>query len=124
MKLEKYKKAIEDCTKSIELDDKYVKAYYRRAQCYEATEKLDECLADYNKILELDPSHKEAQNATLRLPPLIEARNEKLKAEMLGSSGPWCHVDRLRSIVTPLSRSPSKRWSPSGKAALSLLEEI
>ncbi|CAH2227125.1 jg11917 [Pararge aegeria aegeria] len=41
-----------------------------------------------------------------------------------GSSGPWCHVDRLRSIVTPLSRSPSKRWSPSGKAALSLLEEI
>ncbi|CAH2262299.1 jg26864 [Pararge aegeria aegeria] len=41
-----------------------------------------------------------------------------------GSSGPWCHVDRLRSIVTPLSRSPSKHWLPPGIAALSLLEEV
>ncbi|CAH2208196.1 jg17597, partial [Pararge aegeria aegeria] len=40
------------------------------------------------------------------------------------SPGPWCHVDRLRSIVTPLSRSLSKHWSPSEKAARSLLEEI
>ncbi|XP_045782184.1 tetratricopeptide repeat protein 1-like [Maniola jurtina] len=84
MKLEKYKKAIKDCTKAIELDDKYLKAYYRRAQCYEATDKLDECLADYKKILELDPSHKEAKTATLRLPAMIEERNEKLKTEMLG----------------------------------------
>ncbi|CAH2228354.1 jg24934, partial [Pararge aegeria aegeria] len=30
----------------------------------------------------------------------------------------------LRSIVTPLSRSPSKDWSPPGIAALSLLEEV
>ncbi|CAH2226420.1 jg19304 [Pararge aegeria aegeria] len=41
-----------------------------------------------------------------------------------GSPDPWCHVDRLRSIVTPLSRSPSKHWSPPGIAALSLLEEV
>ncbi|CAH2208499.1 jg13354 [Pararge aegeria aegeria] len=34
-----------------------------------------------------------------------------------------CHVDRLRSIVTPLSRSPIKHWSPP-IAALSLLEEV
>ncbi|XP_068625993.1 tetratricopeptide repeat protein 1 [Battus philenor] len=84
MKLEKYKQAIKDCNKAIELDDKYLKAYYRRAQSYEATEKLDECLADYKKILELDPTHKEAQSAVIRLPPLIEEKNEKLKKEMLG----------------------------------------
>lgn len=84
MKLLKYEQAIKDCSKAIELDDKYLKAYIRRAQSYEATEKLDECLADYKKILELDPSHKEAQKATIRLPPLIEEKNEKLKAEMLG----------------------------------------
>ncbi|CAH2062382.1 unnamed protein product, partial [Iphiclides podalirius] len=84
MKLEKYKRAIKDCSKAIELDDKYVKAYYRRAQSYEATEKLDECLADFKKILELDPTHKEAQAAVIRLPPLIEEKNEKLKKEMLG----------------------------------------
>ncbi|KAL0808421.1 hypothetical protein ABMA28_012887 [Loxostege sticticalis] len=84
MKQKKYKHAIKDCTKAIELDDKYVKAYIRRAQSYEHTEKLDESLADYKKILELDPSHAEARKATIRLPPLIEEKNEKLKTEMLG----------------------------------------
>ncbi|XP_045541020.1 tetratricopeptide repeat protein 1 [Papilio machaon] len=84
MKLENYKRAIKDCSKAIELDDKYLKAYYRRAQSYEATEKYDECLADFKKILELDPAHKEAQAAVIRLPPLIEEKNEKLKKEMLG----------------------------------------
>lgn len=84
MKLHKYKQAAKDCTKAVELDDKYLKAYYRRAQSYEATDKLDECLEDFKKILELDPEHKEAQKALIRLPPLIEERNEKLKTEMLG----------------------------------------
>ena len=59
-------------------------SYFRRAQSYEATDKLDECLEDFKKILELDPEHKEAQKALIRLPPLIEERNEKLKTEMLG----------------------------------------
>ncbi|GBP77343.1 Tetratricopeptide repeat protein 1 [Eumeta japonica] len=84
MKLERYKGATKDCTKSIELDDKYLKAYVRRAQCYESMEKFEESLSDYKKILELDPSHKEALKATIRLPPLIEEKNEKLKKEMFG----------------------------------------
>ncbi|XP_049704217.2 tetratricopeptide repeat protein 1 [Helicoverpa armigera] len=84
MKLQKYAQAVKDCTKAIELDDKYLKAYIRRAQSYEATEKFDEALADFKKILELDPDHKEARQATIRLPPLIEEKNEKLKTEMLG----------------------------------------
>ncbi|XP_046975608.1 tetratricopeptide repeat protein 1 [Vanessa cardui] len=83
LKLERYKHAIKDCTKAIELDDKYVKAYYRRAQCYEITEKLDESLEDYKQMLLIDPSHKEAQSAMVRLPPLIAERNDKLKTEML-----------------------------------------
>jgi len=32
--MEKKAEAIEDCTKAIELDDKYVKAYLRRAKWY------------------------------------------------------------------------------------------
>ncbi|XP_053610824.1 tetratricopeptide repeat protein 1 [Plodia interpunctella] len=84
MAQQKYSSAAKDCTKAIELDDKYFKAYYRRAQSYEASDKLDESLADFKKMLELDPSHKEALKAITRLPPLIEAKNEKLKTEMLG----------------------------------------
>ncbi|CAG4958017.1 unnamed protein product [Colias eurytheme] len=84
MKLEKHKHAIKDCTKAIELDENYLKAYHRRAQSYEATDKLDESLADFKKVLELDPSHAAARAAVIRLPPMIEERNEKLKTEMLG----------------------------------------
>lgn len=83
-KLDRKKDALDDCTKAIELNDKYVKAYLRRSKLYEETEKLDESLADYKKILELDPGNKDAVAAQVRLPPMIEERNEKLKGEMLG----------------------------------------
>jgi tetratricopeptide (TPR) repeat protein len=52
--------AIDDCSKAVELDSGYLKAYLRRAQLYKETEKLDEALTDYQKVLELDPLHKEA----------------------------------------------------------------
>ncbi|XP_074108128.1 tetratricopeptide repeat domain 1 [Cotesia typhae] len=76
--------AIKDCTKAVELNPAYLKAYLRRAQLYEQTDNLDQSLADYKKILELDPGHSEAHHAVRRLPPLIEEKNEKLKEEMLG----------------------------------------
>ncbi|XP_044271614.1 tetratricopeptide repeat protein 1 [Tribolium madens] len=82
--IERKASAIDDCTKAISLNDKYVRAYLRRAKLYEETDKFDESLEDFKKILELDPGNKEALSAIHRLPPLIEERNEKLKTEMLG----------------------------------------
>ncbi|KAL2741647.1 tetratricopeptide repeat protein 1 [Vespula maculifrons] len=76
--------AILDCTKAVELNPSYVKAYVRRAQLYEETDKLDEALEDYKKILTFDSGHTEANYAVRRLPPLIHEKNEKLKAEMMG----------------------------------------
>ncbi|KAB0795552.1 hypothetical protein PPYR_12391 [Photinus pyralis] len=76
--------AVDDCTKSIELNPNYVRAILRRAKLYEEREKLDESLEDYKKILELDPGNKEAIMACQRLPPIINERNEKMKSEMLG----------------------------------------
>ncbi|CAH1999935.1 unnamed protein product [Acanthoscelides obtectus] len=78
------KSAIDDCSKAIELNKLYVKVYLRRAKLYEDTEKLDESLEDYKKILEMDPANKEAREAQIRLPPKIAERNEKMKNEMLG----------------------------------------
>jgi tetratricopeptide (TPR) repeat protein len=49
-----------DCTKSIEYNDKYMKSYIRRVKLYEEMDKLDEALADYQKILEMDPSNTDA----------------------------------------------------------------
>lgn len=57
--------------------------YFRRANLYEATDKLDESFEDFKKVLELDPGNHEARAAHIRLPPLINEKNEKMKAEMI-----------------------------------------
>lgn len=62
---------------------------------YEETDKLDESLADYKKVLELDPGNAEARAANMRLPPRIEERNEKMKAEM---------IDKLKDLGNMILR--------------------
>lgn len=57
--------AIEDCTKAINLNSNYLRAYLRRAMLYEEMDKLDEALEDYKKILELDPKNNDALSASM-----------------------------------------------------------
>ncbi|XP_029283475.1 tetratricopeptide repeat protein 1-like [Cottoperca gobio] len=75
--------AISDCTRAIELNPDYVRALLRRADLHEQTEKLDEALEDYKKVLQLDQTHSCARQACMRLPQQIQERNEKLKEEMM-----------------------------------------
>ncbi|KAL3269910.1 hypothetical protein HHI36_008967 [Cryptolaemus montrouzieri] len=82
--IDRKKSAIDDCTKSIAFNDRYVRAYLRRAKLYEEDDKLEESLEDYKKVLEMDPVCVEALSASQRLPPKITEKNEKLKEEMLG----------------------------------------
>ncbi|XP_050070648.1 tetratricopeptide repeat protein 1 [Anopheles maculipalpis] len=83
-KLDRKRSALDDCTKALEYNPNYVKALLRRANLYEETDKLDESLEDYKKVLELEPANSEARSATVRLPPKIAERNERLKEEMMG----------------------------------------
>ncbi|KAM8897600.1 tetratricopeptide repeat protein 1 [Spinachia spinachia] len=75
--------AISDCSRAIELNPDYVRALLRRGELYEQTEKLDEALEDYKKVLNLDPTQTSAIQACMRLPQQIQERNEKLKEEMM-----------------------------------------
>nr|XP_015832371.2 tetratricopeptide repeat protein 1 [Nothobranchius furzeri] len=75
--------AISDCSRAIHLDPDYLRALLRRAELYEQTEKLEEALEDYKKVLEGDPGHSGARRACMRLPQEIQERNEKLKEEMI-----------------------------------------
>lgn len=52
--MHKVKEAIDDCTKAIELDEGYVKAYQRRAKCYMDSEMYEEAVRDYEKVCQLD----------------------------------------------------------------------
>lgn len=61
LKLKKFTKAIENCTKALQGDSKNIKALYRRAQAH--TEEADFQLAkfDLDRILEVDPNNKDAK---------------------------------------------------------------
>ena len=84
MGLSAWEDAARDCSDALELQPEYAKARLRRAHAYEKTEKLDEALADYKRLLELQPGMPEAARAVPRLERAIAARDEQLKEEMMG----------------------------------------
>ncbi|TNN85992.1 DnaJ subfamily C member 7 [Liparis tanakae] len=53
-KLKKLEQAVEDCTRAIKLDETYIKAYLRRAQCYMDTEQYEEAVRDYEKVYQTE----------------------------------------------------------------------
>ena len=53
-----YQTALEPLSRIIEkLDNKYVKAYKARAQCYEGLERNTSAINDYKKVVELEPQN-------------------------------------------------------------------
>lgn len=50
---------------AIELNPDYVRALLRRAELYEQTEKLDEALEDYKRVLDRDPNQTNARQACM-----------------------------------------------------------
>ena len=78
IKMEQKVEAIEQCSEAIQLNPKYVKALLRRGQTYEETDKPHEAMKDFEQVLEIDPGHKEARMAVMRLPDKIKEKDEKL----------------------------------------------
>ncbi|KAG9474210.1 hypothetical protein GDO78_004491 [Eleutherodactylus coqui] len=69
-KLKKLDEAIEDCTNAVKLDETYIKAYLRRAQCYTDTEQYEEAVRDYEKVYQTENTKEHKQflkNAQLEL---------------------------------------------------------
>ncbi|KAH3749107.1 hypothetical protein DPMN_183598 [Dreissena polymorpha] len=75
-KIGKNEQSVEDCTKAIELDDTYLKAYMRRAKSYMDMEQYEEAVRDYEKILQLD---KTRENKRLLQEAKLELKKSKRK---------------------------------------------
>ncbi|KAI0745788.1 Metallo-dependent phosphatase-like protein [Earliella scabrosa] len=58
IKLEEHGYGLSDASTAIELDPKYAKAYYRRATCYLQTLKYKQAIADFKKLLALEPGNQ------------------------------------------------------------------
>ncbi|XP_023327875.1 dnaJ homolog subfamily C member 7 isoform X1 [Eurytemora carolleeae] len=70
-KLKKLEDSIEDCSRAIDLDPSYTKAYLRRAKSYMDTEQYEDAVRDYESVFKTDRSNREyrqlLQDAKLEL---------------------------------------------------------
>jgi tetratricopeptide (TPR) repeat protein len=57
IKLKKYKKCMLDCTKAIELDQNFAKAWARRGEAELAIGQITESISDYVKAHDLEPAN-------------------------------------------------------------------
>lgn len=85
---ENFEEAIEDSTKALELNPNYLKALLRRAELYEKTEKLDEALADYTQVVNMDPSQHAARIA-------CAVRPEHSTVQKCGFSSFWYYIQKI-----------------------------
>jgi len=81
-----------DCTLSLDLDPKYVKALHRRATCRTKLTNFEGAKKDLEALLKLEPSNKQAQvelNQVIQLIdtrqlvfPVVKKESEKSKKEL------------------------------------------
>ncbi|XP_015185919.1 PREDICTED: RNA polymerase II-associated protein 3-like isoform X2 [Polistes dominula] len=64
-----------DCTTAIQLDSQYVKAYHRRALSRLELKQYKEAKEDLEKILQLEPSNKEAQAKLAQVNKKLEPKS-------------------------------------------------
>lgn len=60
LKQDKFAEAIEDCTACLTLSKDNVKALFRRAVAYEKSDNKEDAGADYDTVLKLNPTIKDA----------------------------------------------------------------
>lgn len=83
--LRKWNDVVEDCTKSINYNNDFVKSYLRRSKAYEQMEKYNDASNDLNKALSLDPtlvSTYDTKQKKLKIQ--AEEQLNKEKEEMVG----------------------------------------
>ena len=60
LKLDRYQDAEYSATESIALDNRYIRAYLRKAEALKKMDKNREAIAMYNAVINLDPNNQEA----------------------------------------------------------------
>lgn len=84
LKTEEFVKVREHCDKALELDDKCVKAYFRRGQAYFAGNDFELAKKDFEKTCELEPSNKAAKNQVKICEQKIKQFDQKEKLKYKG----------------------------------------
>jgi FK506-binding protein 4/5 len=80
LKKEKYKKAIEQCNKALEIDAKNIKGLWRRGTAYMESSEFVKSKQDFTRALEIDPENKPVKASLVRLKKLETDQDRKDKA--------------------------------------------
>ncbi|KAJ3503661.1 hypothetical protein NMY22_g18171 [Coprinellus aureogranulatus] len=94
--LKRYLDAMSDCEKAVEIDQGYVKAWYRLAIAAQALDHWPKCISSYRKALDclpkqnLSPAEKKTREQCLQ--GLSKAKEQRKKFETTGISVPNDHM--------------------------------
>ncbi|XWS58095.1 hypothetical protein CRYUN_Cryun08bG0005400 [Craigia yunnanensis] len=72
LKIKKFQEAEDDCTEALNLDDRYIKAYSRRASARKELGKLKESIEDAEFALRLEPNNQEIKKQHAEFKSLYE----------------------------------------------------
>lgn len=97
LKMEQYVKVRDHCNKALDLDDKCVKAYFRRGQAYYAGNDFDLARKDFEKACELEPDNKAAKNQVKICEQKIKQFDKKEKAKYQGMFEKFAAEDSKKS---------------------------
>ncbi|KIJ67952.1 hypothetical protein HYDPIDRAFT_83804, partial [Hydnomerulius pinastri MD-312] len=95
-KLEEYGFALADASKAIEVDPKYAKAYYRRATCYLQIAKPQLAVADFKKVVSLEPKNDIVKSQLTATQKLVRKIEFEKAIEMEDEKNP---VERCLEII-------------------------
>ncbi|KAB1202103.1 RNA polymerase II-associated protein 3 [Morella rubra] len=99
LKIRRFQEAEEDCTEALNLDDRYIKAYSRRATARKELGKYKGCFEDAEFALRLEPQNQEVKKQ------YTEARSLYNKGIVSAKLAPYfifltpCNSDRFNEIL-------------------------
>ncbi|KAL1751124.1 Metallo-dependent phosphatase-like protein [Schizophyllum commune] len=96
MKLEEFGYALNDATQAATIDPKYAKAYYRRATCYLQTLRPQLAVADFKRVLQIEPKNDTVRAQLTSTQKLIRKIEFEKAIEVEGEKSP---VERCREII-------------------------
>ncbi|KZP34736.1 protein phosphatase 5 [Athelia psychrophila] len=138
MKLEEYGYGLNDASQAIELDPTYAKAYYRRGTCNLQILKYQQAIADFKKVVKLEPKNDLVKTQLLSTQKLfrrvefekaIEVEGEKPATERCEEiiaeggcdvdkayAGPQLTLNEGKYSITPEFVRSMIEWFKDGKA--------
>ncbi|CCM01501.1 uncharacterized protein FIBRA_03555 [Fibroporia radiculosa] len=96
VKLEEHGYGLTDASTAIQLDPKYAKAYYRRATCYLQTLQYKKAIADFRKLLTLEPQNQLVRTQLDSTQKILRKAEFEKAIEMEEEASP---VDRCYEII-------------------------